>query len=636
MLREVKGSRVVVREGELLRREQDNRAYLMKLENQYLLRNYLLEAGRISGRGMDPHAMGGWEDPSCQLRGHFLGHWLSAAAVRYQETGDRELWAKACAVVEELEICQKENGGGWVAPIPEKYLYWIGRGKNIWAPQYNLHKLFMGLLDVYKYMNNKTALTIAEGLADWFYRWSGEYTQEEFDDILDVETGGMLEIWAELLEITGKDRYRELLRRYYRRRLFEPLLEGRDVLTNMHANTTIPEVLGCARAYEVTGEEKWLAIVKCYWKCAVTDRGCFATGGQTQGEIWTPMRKLKARLGDKNQEHCTVYNMIRLAEFLFRHTRDPRYMHYIEYNVQNGIFAQTYWRGEAADGKPGVGLLTYFLPMKAPGRKDWAGEMDSFFCCHGTMVQANAALNRCMYYQDGRDLYVTLYADTKACFEIEGREVCLRQRQDYMNGSLQSSSVNDARQTVNGVAGAYANRPDFRRYVFNVDVREEIRFALHLRVPDWVTAAAGVRVNGEEWQKTRDSDRFVRLDRVWKNGDRVELDLPIGLSFVPLPDDDAMGAFRYGPDVLAGITGQERILYLEGERPEEELSPDTERQWGEFRTFYRTENQDPGISFVKLNTVGYEPYQIYFKVKKGRRPEAGSLAMRLRVCEEGV
>ena len=58
-----------------------------------------------------------------------------------------------------------------------------------------------------------------------------------------------------------------------RREPMEPLLEGRDVLTNMHANTTIPEVLGCARAYEVTGEEKWLEIVKCYWKCAVTDRG---------------------------------------------------------------------------------------------------------------------------------------------------------------------------------------------------------------------------------------------------------------------------------------------------------------------------------------------------------------------------
>lgn len=615
-MKELSGSRVVIREGELLRREGDNRAYLMKLENRYLLRNFLLEAGRISGRGMDTNAMGGWEDPSCQLRGHFLGHWLSAAAIRYHETGDKELWAKACAIVDELEICQKENGGEWVAPIPEKYLYWIGKGRNIWAPQYNIHKLFMGLIDVYKYMDNKSALVIADKLADWFYKWSGEYSQEEFDDILDVETGGMLEIWAELLEITGEEKYRTLLQRYYRRRLFEPLLEGKDVLTNMHANTTIPEILGCARAYEVTGEEKWLAIVNSYWKCAVTDRGCFATGGQTQGEIWTPMKKLKARLGDKNQEHCTVYNMIRLAEFLFRHTGKPEYMHYIDYNVQNGIFAQSYWRGDAWHGMPGTGLLTYFLPMKAPGRKDWAGEMDSFFCCHGTMVQANAALNRCMYYQEDNEIYVTLFADSEAHFEIEGTELCLVQRQDYMNGSLQSSSVNDARQTVNEITGAYANRPDFRKYVFTVKTEREMEFALNLRVPDWINAEAKVCVNGREEPAPAGTDSFARIQRKWKNEDRVELYLPIGLKFIPLPDDGSMGAFRYGPDVLAGITEQERILYLETEKPEEELSPDTERQWGDFRTFYRTENQDPGISFKKLNEVGYEPYQIYFKIKR--------------------
>ena len=77
-----------------------------------------------------------------------------------------------------------------------------------------------------------------------------------------------------------------------------------------------------------------------------------------------------------------------------------------------------------------------------------------------------------------------------------------------------------------------------------------------------------------------------------------------------------MGAFRYGTDVLAGITREERLLFLESDDPTTELSVDTERQWGDFRTFYRTENQDPGINFVKLNEVGYEPYQIYFKVKR--------------------
>ena len=615
-MKEIKGSNVKLFEGELLRREERNREYLMKLKNVHLLRNFQLEAGRYTGRGSDGTAMNGWEDPSCQLRGHFLGHWLSAAALRYQETGDREIRAKAETIIDELALCQKDNGGRWACSIPEKYLNWLGVGKMVWAPQYTVHKLFMGLVDCYRILQYPTALEIADKLADWFYDWSGQYTREEFDNILDCETGGMLEVWADLLEITGDEKYRTLLSRYYRGRLFDPLLEGKDVLTNMHANTTIPEVLGCARAYEVTGEEKWLRIVESYWKCAVTDRGYYATGGQTQGEIWTPKFKLKARLGDKNQEHCTVYNMIRLAEFLFRQTADPAYMHYIELNQLNGIMAQTYWQGIPADGKPGSGLLTYFLPMKAASRKDWAGEMDSFFCCHGTMVQANAAWNQRLFYQDGDQLFVTQYVNSELRTQVGDIEVKIGVRQDYMNGSLMTSSENNARQTIGDVASVFANKPDFRKYVLTVSCDRDTEFALNLRIPFWIRKAAKVFVNGALFAETAETKQFVSLKRTWKNSDQVTLIFPIGLEFVTLPDDDSMGAFRYGPDVLAGITREERLLFLESDDPTTELSVDTERQWGDFRTFYRTENQDPGINFVKLNEVGYEPYQIYFKVKR--------------------
>lgn len=614
-MKELYGSAVKLREGDFIRREHSNREYLMKLQNQHLLRNYELEAGRYTGRGHDPNAFGGWEDPTCQLRGHFLGHWLSAAAMHWQETGDGELKAKLVAVIDELALCQRDNGGEWACPIPEKYLYWIGQGRGVWAPQYNIHKLFMGLVDVYKIVGYEKALTIADKLADWFYRWSGEYSREQFDNILDVETGGMLEVWADLLEITGQEKYRTLLERYYRGRLFDPLLEGKDVLTNMHANTTIPEILGCARAYEVTGEEKWLKIAECYWKCAVTDRGSFATGGQTQGEIWTPKQKLKARLGDKNQEHCTVYNMIRLADFLFRQTKDPEYMHYIEYNVQNGLMAQAYWHGAPYKGSPWGGLLTYFLPMKAGSKKDWAGETDSFFCCHGTMVQANAAWNRHIYYVDGNELYLTMFVGSEATAEMNGQQIKVSVRQDYLNGSLMTSSENNAKQTVNETASAYANKPDFRKYVINVWTDKPADFTLNIRIPDWITKAATVTVNDEEPMMITDTSKFVSLQRSWQNGDSITVFLPIGVKFIALPDDPDMGAFRYGADVLAGITESERVLYIDG-KPEDELTMDCEREWGTFRTLYRTENQDPGINFRRLNDIGYEPYQIYFKIKR--------------------
>lgn len=617
---ELKGSNVIVLDGEIKRREAANRAYLMKLDSDHLLFNYRLEAGRYSGRDIPEGAHGGWETPVCQLRGHFLGHWLSAAAMQHHEKEDPELKAKIGVIVDELAECQKDNGGRWVGPIPEKYLHWIAKGKDVWAPQYNLHKLFMGLVDVYRYVGNEKALEIADSFADWFADWSGGFSKEKFDDILDVETGGMLEVWADLLQITGKEKYRTLLDRYYRGRLFQPLLEGKDPLTNMHANTTIPEVLGCARAYEVTGEERWMDIVKAYWNCAVTERGCLATGGQTAGEVWMPKMKMKSRLGDKNQEHCTVYNMIRLAEFMFRHSGDPSYAHYIEYNLYNGIMAQAYYQEYRLSGNPHQhpenGLLTYFLPMKAGLRKEWSTEKDSFFCCHGTMVQANASWNRGYYYQDGDGIFASQYFDSEVIADIGGVPVRIRQTQDRMSGSMMNSSNTAGQQGINEVTAIHESMPPYRKHDFVVRTNEPQAFAFHCRIPDWIMSEASVYVNGVLHGKTSESGRFYSIRRVWQDGDTISLILPIGIRFIPLPDDGSTGAFRFGPEVLAGIGEAERILYIDGEDAASEIEMENEREWGSWRFFFKTVNQDPSIPLRRIRDIGYEPYQIYFKVKE--------------------
>jgi Beta-L-arabinofuranosidase, GH127 len=57
-----------------------NRRYLMSLRNENLLQNHYQEAGLWSAREQPHNIHWGWEAPTCQLRGHFLGHWLSGAA----------------------------------------------------------------------------------------------------------------------------------------------------------------------------------------------------------------------------------------------------------------------------------------------------------------------------------------------------------------------------------------------------------------------------------------------------------------------------------------------------------------------------------------------------------------------------
>ncbi len=574
-----------------------NRRYLMSLRNGNLLQNHYMEAGLWGPRLHPGDCHWGWESPTCQLRGHFLGHWLSAAARIYASTGDVEVKGKADRIVSELARCQEENGGEWVGSIPEKYLDWVARGKRVWAPHYTLHKTLMGLYDMAAYAENEQALDMMVRWAKWFYRWTSQFSREELDEILDVETGGMLEAWADLYGVTGEQEHLELIHRYDRPRLFDRLLAGEDPLTNRHANTTIPEAHGAARAYEVTGEERWREIVEAYWHCAVTDRGAFCTGGQTSGEIWTPPFEFAARLGDKNQEHCVVYNMMRLANYLLRWTGDVTYADYIERNLYNGILAQQ---------NPETGMVAYFLPLQAGARKVWGTPTNDFWCCHGSLTQAHTLHNAYVYYQDEEGLAVCQYVPTKLEWEWDGVPVAVKQVFD------EEASTSRPRDPDGSV-----HRP--KHWVIELSVRCEqpVAFALKLRLPWWLSGEARILINGEPEAITTGPSSFHAIRRTWQD-DTVRVELPKALSPCPLPDEPDTVAFMDGPVVLGGLCDEERMLYGDKDHPETMLTPDNEREWSMWRPGYRTRNQERGFRFAPLYDIRDERYTVYFPVRETR------------------
>ncbi|HEY8362186.1 MAG TPA: hypothetical protein VIK77_04810 [Tissierellaceae bacterium] len=96
----------------------------------------------------------------------------------------------------------------------------------------------------------------------------------------------------------------------------------------------------------------------------------------------------------------------------------------------------------------------------------------------------------------------------------------------------------------------------------------------------------------------------------------MRLELPKGLYVCPLPDNPDVVAFMDGPVVLAGLCDEERILYGDKDAPETILIPDNEREWMSWLNGYRTYNQERGIRFIPLYEVGYEPYTVYFQIKK--------------------
>ena len=580
-----------------------NLRYLLSLRSENLLQNHYLEAGLgtvifegvakrsgIAVPGFAPRAFEeihwGWESPTCQVRGQFLGHWLSAAARTWALTGNGEIKGKADDIIVELARCQRENGGEWAGSIPEKYMDWLARGKWVWAPQYVIHKTLMGLLDMYRFAGNDQALDILVKWANWFQRWTGQFSREKMDDILDNETGGMLEVWADLYGITGRPEHLELLRCYDRRRLFDRLLAGDDVLTNAHANTTIPEVQGAARAWEVTGARRWRDIAEAYWRSAVAERGYYCTGGQTRGEMWTPPGRLADTLGDTNQEHCTVYNMMRLADYLLRWTGDTAYADYWERNLYNGILAQQH---------PETGMVAYFLPLGAGRHKHWGTPTRSFWCCHGTLVQAHTLYAGAIYFEDEAGLAVCQYIPSQLTWERAGVPVSITQTY---------APQSDA-----------GSRPQALAIQLAIRCQEPADFTLKIRLPGWLAGAPQVTVNGVTQPAAAQPCSFYAIQRTWHQ-DTVVVTLPREITTCPLPDRPDTVAFLDGPVVLAGLCDAERTLSGDAGRPETLLTPDNDR-WGDQWTHdYRTINQEPGLRFIPLYDVRDERYALYFPVRK--------------------
>jgi len=594
--------------------EKRNRdmAYLMELKTENLLFPYYAEAGlngRLNYKLSNVHW--GWDSPLSQIRGTFTGHWLSAAARIYQETENLELKVKADYIVAEIGRCQEANGGEWAFPIPEKYLYSLKSGRVFWAPQYVCHKVMMGLLDMYRFMGNEQALMIIKRCADWFVRFTDDITRDNMNDMMDLEeTGGIMELWADLYAVTGNPAHLELIRRYERPRLTDPVYEGVDVLTNMHANATIPEIHGCARTYEVTGEERYRRIVENYWDLAVTRRGTFATGGQTNGEIWTPMQKQAARLSDLNQEHCTVYNMIRLADYLYRWSGDVPYLDYIEQNTVNGLFAQAFWQAQTLDTigdniVPDSGVVAYYLPLKAGAQKKWGSKTEDFWCCHCTAVQANARYREFIYYQSDQGLTVAQYMPSKLDFEWSGVSVLVSQTESNLCGAFLE---------IMEVARTYEDRPAFHQIRFEIKAEQPVALTVRFRMPWWLKGKMEIFINGNAVDY-REQDGFALVEYVWEQ-DEVTVRMPKGITCWPLPDEPGTVAFLDGPVVLAGLVDEEQILYGDVENPSTLIRPDHERQWSEWMPGYRTVNQPFGFRLKPVYEIGKEKYTVYFPVRK--------------------
>jgi DUF1680 family protein len=395
-------------------------------------------------------------------------------------------------------------------------------------PAYCYDKLVCGLIDSHQLVGDPDAFSILEQTTNtalphlpgkavehgrkWRqnpavgYTWDESYTISE-NLFLAYQRG-------------AGDRYRALGSQYLDDEYYDPLADGRNVLAGRHAYSYVNSLCSAMQAYLTLGSTKHLRAASNAFEMLTAQS--FATGG------WGPDELLRAPDGgdlaasltnthSSFETPCGSYAHFKLTRYLLRATRDSRYGDSMERVMYNTVLGA---KPLLADGS-----TFYYSDCNFHGSKFY--KKDHWPCCSGTLPQVAADYRINTYFRDADGLYVNLFIPSTSRWRQGGTQVTVTQQSEYpFEGAVK----------------------------FDITVSRTAEFAIHLRIPAWAEGAS-VFLNGRAVPGSDAAGKFATVRRSWKNGDRIELDLPMKMR---LESVDAkhpqIVALLCGPLVLFAIT----------------------------------------------------------------------------------
>jgi uncharacterized protein len=494
---------------------------LLHYETDRLLANFRSEAGL---KPKAPH-YGGWEAES--LAGHSLGHYLSACALMYNTTHDKRFLERVKYIVDQLDSCQIADGDGYIGAFANgKKIFeeQIAKGdihshgfdlNGLWSPFYVHHKVLAGLRDAYRLCGVKKALSVERNFTDWIGHIVENINDEQIQKILLCEYGGINETFVDLYVDTKDQKYLDLSKVFYDKVILDSLALGKDVLPNKHANTQIPKLIGLARGYEVTGDLNDKKAADFFWE-RVVDHHSYVTGGNGNHEYFGQPDHLRNRLSDETTETCNVYNMLKLSRHLFEWEPRAKFADYYEQALFNHILSSQ---------NPIDGRVIYNLSLEMGGHKFYQNPQD-FTCCVGTGMENHSKYGRNIFFKSDNELYVSQFIAAIADWKEKGVKI------------IQKTKF-----------------PEEQGTTIEIESENPQEFTMYIRYPFWAEKGLSILVNDKEQKVGQKAGSFIAINRVWKSGDKVEVQIPFTLRLEDMPDDENRVAILYGPLVLAGDLG---------------------------------------------------------------------------------
>ncbi len=490
-------------------------AYIEELKTDRLLAPFLREAG------LKPKAKpyGNWE--SSGLDGHIGGHYLSALSRAYATTRKAIYKERLDYFVSELHRAQRAHGDGYVGGIPGSKALWaqIAKGdiraesfslNGSWVPWYNLHKTFAGLRDAHQLGESAEALTVLKGLGEWIVTLTSQLAPKQIQEMLVSEHGGMNEALADLHALTDDARFLTLARQFSDERLLQPLLQGKDQLDGLHANTQIPKVIGFAAIADKTDDDAWWRAAESFWR-SVTEERSVAMGGNSVREHFHPKTDFSSMIEEvEGPESCNTFNMLALSRRLYQHDGSTDYIEYYERALYNHALSSQH---------PQTGGMVYFAPMRPQHYRVYSRVHDAMWCCVGTGIENHLGYGALIYAHRNSALYVNLFIPSRLRWESKG--VVIRQE----------NRLPDSEETT-------------------LVVESPGRFDLYLREPRWLAKPSTITLNGQTIT-AQAAHGYRGIQRQWQAGDVIQVSLPMATRLEQMPDGSNYYAVVHGPTVLA-------------------------------------------------------------------------------------
>ncbi|QOY86391.1 glycoside hydrolase family 127 protein [Paludibaculum fermentans] len=402
---------------------------------------------------------------------------------------------------------------------------------------YNLGHLYEAAAAHYQATGKRNLLDIALKTADLLDRTFGPGKQAIWPGHQITEMG-----LVKLYRITGEERYLKLAKFLLDTRGPGPEKGGGREYNQSHVKVVDQTEAvghavratymysGMADVAAMTGDTAYVQAIDRIWENVVS-RKLYITGGigaTGAGEAFGKAYELPNM--SAYNETCAAIGNDYWNHRLFLLHADAKYIDVMERTLYNGLIS-----GVSLDGK----TFFYPNPLESNGqhaRSPWFG----CACCPGNITRFLASLPGYMYAQHGSTLYVNLFAASSAGIDLEGvGKVKVTQQTRYPWEGAVKLTVEPARQ---GAFSVNVRIPGWAR-------GEAVPSDLY-RFAEPSAPAASIKVNGQPVPMKLVSG-YVALDRTWRAGDVIELNLPMPIRRVLANDqvaaDRGRVALQRGP-----------------------------------------------------------------------------------------